>query len=66
MTCAAEVKGLEFDLIVLPDANEGPYAETTDSRRALYVAVTRTTHQLSLAAPGQLTHLVPAIAASLG
>ena len=58
LTCVPEVKGLEFDLIVLPDVNDGTYAKTTDSRRALYVAVTRTTHRLTLAAPGALTPLL--------
>jgi len=58
LTCVAEVKGLEFDLIVVPDATATTFTESGDSRRALYVGVTRTTHRLTLASPGVLTRLV--------
>ena len=58
LTCVAEVKGLEFDLVIVPDATASSFPETTDSRRALYVGVTRTTHRLTLASPGALTQLV--------
>lgn len=58
LTCVAEVKGLEFDLIIVPDATAATFPETGDSRRALYVGVTRTTHRLTLGAPGTLTRLI--------
>lgn len=58
LTCVPEVKGLEFDLVIVPDATATTFPETGDSRRALYVGVTRTTHRLTLAAPGTMTRLV--------
>ncbi len=44
-----QVRGLEFDFVVLPDV--GDYDDTPPSRRALYVAMTRTRHQLVTASP---------------
>jgi DNA helicase IV len=52
VTCVAEVKGLEFDHVVVPDASARSYPATAEARRALYVAVTRATHQLVLASVG--------------
>jgi DNA helicase-2/ATP-dependent DNA helicase PcrA len=52
VTCVPEVKGLEFDHVVIPDAGAGRYADTAEARRALYVAATRASAQLVLAAAG--------------
>jgi len=52
VTCVPEVKGLEFDHVVIPDAGAGRYADTPEARRALYVAATRASAQLLLAAAG--------------
>jgi DNA helicase IV len=52
VTCVPEVKGLEFDHVVIPDAGAGQYADTAEARRALYVAATRASAQLVLAAAG--------------
>ncbi len=52
VTCVPEVKGLEFDHVVIPDAGAGRYADTSEARRALYVAATRASAQLVLAAAG--------------
>ena len=49
VTSVQEVKGLEFDCVVVPDAQASTYPATAQSRRALYVAVTRATHHLGLA-----------------
>jgi superfamily I DNA/RNA helicase len=48
-----EVKGLEFDFIVVPDAGALDYPDDEASRRALYVAVTRARHQVVLACTGE-------------
>lgn len=48
VTCVQEVKGLEFDHVLVPDADAGAYPDAEDSRRALYVALTRASHQLAL------------------
>lgn len=45
----SEVKGLEFDYVVVADASAGAYPADEASRRALYVAVTRARHQVVLA-----------------
>jgi DNA helicase IV len=51
VTSVTEVKGLEFDYVIIPDATPGAYPDTAESRRALYVALTRATHRLVLATP---------------
>ncbi|MEW5740541.1 MAG: 3'-5' exonuclease [Myxococcota bacterium] len=58
VTCVAEVKGLEFDVVVLPDAGDGTWPATTDARRSLYVAVTRASHRLVLLAHGPWSPLL--------
>jgi superfamily I DNA/RNA helicase len=58
VTCVPEVKGLEFDYVVVPDAAAGRYADTSEARRALYVAATRASSQLLLAAAGQPSPLI--------
>lgn len=49
VTSVADVKGLEFDYVLIPDASAGAYPDADESRRALYVGVTRATHRLLLA-----------------
>ncbi|HEX4447678.1 MAG TPA: 3'-5' exonuclease, partial [Polyangiaceae bacterium] len=62
ITLIEEVKGLEFDFVIVPDATESQYpsqsAHTAASRRALYVAATRARHQLLFAAAGAPTRLL--------
>jgi len=49
VTCIGEVKGLEFDYVFVPDLSAAAYLDCAESRRALYVAVTRARHRLWLA-----------------
>jgi DNA helicase-2/ATP-dependent DNA helicase PcrA len=42
----SQVKGLEFDYVVIPDATPNSYPDTPESRRLLHVASTRAIHQL--------------------
>jgi len=58
VTCVPEVKGLEFDYVVLPDVAAGRYADTPEARRALYVAATRASAQLVLACSSTPSPLV--------
>ena len=60
VTCVREVKGLEFDLVVVPDLDAANYPDTPAARRALYVALTRPLHQLWLATAGSWSALLPA------
>jgi DNA helicase IV len=53
----AQAKGLEFDAVILVD----PAAIVAESPRGLndlYVALTRTTHRLTIAHPGPLPHVL--------
>ena len=58
VTHVQEVKGLEFDLVVVPDATASVYPDAPAARRALYVALTRATRKLVLAAVAAPTPLV--------
>ncbi len=58
VTVVDEVKGLEFDFVIVPDATEAAYPDTAASRRALYVAATRARHQVLFAGVGAPTPLL--------
>lgn len=55
----AQIKGLEFDYVIIPDANAREYPDTPVARRALHVAVTRAVHQLWVVSIGTPTDLLP-------
>lgn len=59
VTTVDEVKGLEFDFVVVPDAGARDYPDDAAARRALYVAVTRARHQVALACAGARSPIVP-------
>ena len=46
VTLAGQVKGLEFDYVIVPDASSHIYNDTDEDRRLLHVASTRAIHQL--------------------
>ena len=52
------VKGLEFDGVIIPDADTSMYPEGSLSRHRLYTAVSRATKRLSILADGDLTSLL--------
>jgi len=54
----AQVKGLEFDYVVVLDASADHYPDTPASRRLLHVAATRAVHQLWLTSIGTPSPLV--------
>jgi superfamily I DNA/RNA helicase len=58
VTTVEHVKGLEFDYVVVPDASRTNYPNQPSSRRALYVAVTRSRHELALGSVTQQTALL--------
>lgn len=53
-------KGLEFDTVIVADADANSFPDTPASRRGLYVACTRATHQLVLAWAGKASPLLAA------
>jgi DNA helicase IV len=57
----AEAKGLEFDYVVVPDADSVCYPQSDDSRRILHVAATRAMHQLWLCFVGSSSSILPEI-----
>jgi DNA helicase IV len=60
VTDVDNVKGLEFDYVIVPDASVDAYPDTAEARRRLHVAVTRTSHQLWVISTGRPSPLVPA------
>lgn len=58
VTCVEEVRGLEFDHVIVADASSGAYPDDHAARRALYVAITRTMHQLWLVTTGPWSPLL--------
>lgn len=52
VTSVAEAQGLEFDVVVVPDATATAYPDAPTARRALYVAMTRAVDWLWLTAVG--------------
>jgi DNA helicase-2/ATP-dependent DNA helicase PcrA len=59
VTDVAQVKGLEFDYVVVVEANEGSFPDSVEARHLLHIAVTRASHQLWLVATGTPTPLLP-------
>ncbi len=54
------VKGLEFDYVLVPQANDEAFPLTDEARRRLHVAVTRAVWQLWLVSGGNRTKILPA------
>jgi len=52
------VKGLEFDAVVVWDADATGYGDSPSDARLLYVALTRALHELHVCAVGKLTGLL--------
>jgi DNA helicase-2/ATP-dependent DNA helicase PcrA len=60
VTDVRQVKGLEFDYVVMLDANASSYGRDDESRHLFHIGVTRAAHQLWLVATGTPSPLVPA------
>lgn len=59
ITPASEVKGLEFDYVILPDVSRGVYLDKPEDRRLLHVAATRAIHQLWVISVGAESPILP-------
>ena len=53
-------KGLEFDHVIVPDAQEEVYPDAPLARRRLYTALSRAMHRVTVLAQGPLTPLLAA------
>lgn len=54
-----EIKGLEFDYVVVVEASAAYWPDTSHHRRLLHVAATRAVHQLWLTSVGTPTSILP-------
>lgn len=54
----AHAKGLEFDHVIVPDAQAEAYPDTPLARRRLYTAISRATHSVTVFSQGALTPLL--------
>ena len=59
VTDVTQVKGLEFDYVILLDVTATNYPDTMESRHMLYIGTTRAAHQLWLLSPGLPSSLLP-------
>jgi len=61
VTDVAQVKGLEFDYVIMIDVNATSYPAINWARHLLHIGVTRAAHQLWLVSVGEPSPLVPAV-----
>jgi DNA helicase-2/ATP-dependent DNA helicase PcrA len=58
VTDVTQVKGLEFDYVILVDVNAPSYGDNVEARHLLHIGATRATHQLWVIATGEVSPLV--------
>jgi DNA helicase-2/ATP-dependent DNA helicase PcrA len=59
VTDVTQVKGLEFDYVIIVEANADTFPERVPARHMLHIAVTRAAHQLWLTSTGEPSRLLP-------
>ena len=59
VTDVRQVKGLEFDYVVMLDANASSYGRDDESRHLFHIGVTRAAHQLWILVTGDPSPIVP-------
>ncbi len=59
VTDVRQVKGLEFDYVVLLEVSAASYPEDDEARHLLHIAATRAAHQLWVLATGEPSRLLP-------
>ncbi len=59
VTDVRQVKGLEFDYVVLLEVNAASFPPNDEARHLLHIAVTRAAHQLWVTATGKPSPLLP-------
>jgi DNA helicase-2/ATP-dependent DNA helicase PcrA len=59
VTDVRQVKGLEFDYVVLAEVNESSYPEDDEARHLLHIAATRAAHQVWILSSDKPSRLVP-------
>lgn len=61
VTDVRQTKGLEFDIVIVLEANEHSYPDNEHARRLLHVAMTRAAHQLWITYTGEPSPLLAAM-----
>ncbi|HZL20711.1 MAG TPA: ATP-binding domain-containing protein [Polyangia bacterium] len=59
VTDVRQVKGLEFDYVVMLDVNASSYGRDDESRHLFHIGVTRAAHQLWLVVTGEPSAILP-------
>jgi DNA helicase-2/ATP-dependent DNA helicase PcrA len=59
VTDVKQVKGLEFDYVVLVEVNQATYPTSEEARHLMHIAATRAAHQLWLSCSGEPSLLIP-------
>jgi DNA helicase II / ATP-dependent DNA helicase PcrA len=59
VTEISQVKGLEFDYVILVDVNEPVFPQNDESRHLLHIGATRAAHQLWFLVTGKPSPLLP-------
>jgi DNA helicase IV len=59
LTPVDQIKGLEFDVVVIPDVTSSSYPDLPSSRRRLHVACTRAIQQLWVISAGRPSPILP-------
>ena len=55
-----QVKGLEYDYVILVDVNAQSYPDSDEARYQLHIGATRAAHQLWIISTGDPSPLIPA------
>jgi DNA helicase-2/ATP-dependent DNA helicase PcrA len=59
VTDVRQVKGLEFDYVILVEVSDASYPEDDEARYLLHIAATRAAHQLWVLTAGRPSRLLP-------
>jgi DNA helicase-2/ATP-dependent DNA helicase PcrA len=59
VTDVRQVKGLEFDYVILVEVSEASYPADDEARHLLHIAATRAAHQLWISCSGRPSQLLP-------
>lgn len=59
VTEVSQVKGLEFDYVIMVDVNRSVYPDNRESRHLLHIGATRAAHQLWIVSSGDPSPLLP-------
>ncbi len=59
VTDVKQVKGLEFDYVVLVEVNTATFPTSEEARHLMHIAATRAAHQLWLSCTGEPSQLIP-------